>query len=64
MAQYNTSFDAANTSVRAFLTKVGELYLGRNFNIGAGRAKDDWKKIKNQIFQRKCAYCGRESEKL
>lgn len=41
MAQYNTPFDSANTAVRSFLTKIGELYLGRNFNIGIGRAKSD-----------------------
>ena len=27
MAIYNTSSDAANTMVRAFLTKIGESYL-------------------------------------
>ena len=64
MAQYNTSYDAANTAVRAFLTKVGELYLGRSFNIGSGRARDDWEKIRDQMFQCRCAYCGMESERL
>ena len=36
MAIYNTASDAANTAVRAFLTKVGEFYLGRTFNTGTG----------------------------
>ena len=32
MAVYNTSSDSANTMVRAFLTKVGESYIGHGFN--------------------------------
>jgi hypothetical protein len=39
MAIYNTSFDAANTAIRAFLTRVVEYYLGRSFNTGDGKAK-------------------------
>jgi len=40
MTIYNTSADAANTAIRAFLTRVGEYYLGRSFNTGNGKAKD------------------------
>ena len=36
MAIYNTPADAANTAVRAFLTKVGEFYLDRSFNTASG----------------------------
>ena len=60
MAIYNTSADAANTAVRAFLTRVGEYYLGRPFNIGSGKAKDDWSRIRKDIFKGRCAYCGEE----
>ena len=31
MTTYNTSSDAANTMIRAFLTKIGEEYLGHYF---------------------------------
>ena len=34
MTTYNTGADAANTAVRAFLTKVGEYYLD---NIPRGK---------------------------
>lgn len=46
MTIYNTSADAANTAIRAFLTRVGEYYLSRSFNTGSGKAKDDWNRIK------------------
>jgi len=41
MAKYNTGNDSANTAVRAFLTQVGEFYLGDRstkvkFNTGSG----------------------------
>ena len=36
MTTYNTSTDSANSNVRAFLTKVGEFYLGRSFNTSSG----------------------------
>ncbi len=62
MTIYNTSADAANTAVRAFLTRVGEYYLGRPFNTGSGKAKDNWKRIKLDIFKGRCAYCGEECE--
>ena len=39
MAVYNTTSDAANTVVRAFLTRVGEYYLGHTFNTGSGKGK-------------------------
>ena len=58
MAIYNTSSDASNTSVRAFLTKVGELYLGHGFNTGSGKGKAIWDDIKSNIFNDSCAYCG------
>ncbi len=45
MAIYNTASDTANTAVRAFLTKVGEFYLGRSFNTGSGKGKADWERI-------------------
>ncbi len=64
MAIHNTVLDAANTSVRAFLTKIGEYYLGRNFNTGTGKAKQDWEIIRDQIFEGKCAYCGKTNSKL
>ncbi|MFC1924634.1 HNH endonuclease [Chloroflexota bacterium] len=62
MTIYNTSADAANTAIRAFLTRVGEYYLNRSFNTGSGKAKDDWNRIKVDVFQGKCAYCGEECE--
>ena len=35
MAIYNTSSNAANTMVRAFLTKIVESYLNYSFNTGS-----------------------------
>jgi len=64
MAIYNTSSDAANTAVRAFLTKVGEFYLGRSFNTGSGKGKADWERIRDEVFGGQCAYCGSESQQL
>jgi len=64
MAIHNTSFDAANTAVRAFLTEIGEYYLGRSFNVGSGSGKRDWLKIRDVIFEGKCAYCGKSDLKL
>jgi hypothetical protein len=65
MAVYNTASDAANTAVRAFLTKIGEFYLGRSFNTGSsGRAKQEWENIRDTIFEKKCAYCGKSDSKL
>lgn len=64
MAVHNTSADAANTAVRAFLTEVGEKYWGRLFNTGTGSGKVIWEEIKNEIFTGKCCYCGRHSAKL
>lgn len=58
MAIYNTASDAANTAVRAFLTKVGEFYLGRSFNTGSGKGKADWERIRDDVFKGECAYCG------
>jgi len=64
MAIYNTSSDASNTAVRAFLTKVGEFYLGRSFNTGSGKGKKDWLRIRDEVFNAKCAYCGIIGEAL
>lgn len=64
MALYNTAYDASNTAVRAFLTKIGEYYLGRSFNTRSGLAKQDWLKIRDEFFGRCCAYCGISSVKL
>ena len=64
MAIHNTSYDAANTAIRAFLTKVGATYLGKTFNTGSGPGKTIWTKIKDEIFDGKCCYCGKVSDKL
>ncbi len=64
MALYNTPYDAANTAVRAFLTKIGEYYLERSFNTSSGLAKKDWLKIRDEIFEGCCAYCGVSGVKL
>jgi hypothetical protein len=64
MAGHNTSFDAANTAVRAFLTKIGEYYLKRSFNTSSGKAKADWEKIRDKVFGGKCVYCGKKDIKL
>lgn len=64
MAIYNTSSDAANTAVRAFLTTVGEVYLQRSFNTASGTGKKDWEKIRDEVFQGRCAYCDKEDSKL
>lgn len=64
MAVHNTSADAANTAVRAFLTEVGEKYWGRVFNTGTGSGKVIWEKIKNEVFNGGCCYCNEHSEKL
>ena len=58
MAIYNTASDSANTAVRAFLTSVGELYLGRSFKTGSAQGKKDWTRIKESVFGNCCAYCG------
>lgn len=64
MAVYNTSSDAANTAVRAFLTKVGEFYLNRKFNTTSGPGKADWERIRDVVFEARCAYCGEDGAKL
>lgn len=64
MAIYNTSADAANTAIRAFLTKVGEFYLGRSFNTGSGKGKADWERIRDVVFESRCAYCGESKQAL
>jgi len=57
MAVYNTPSDAANTAVRAFLTSVGEHYLGKSFNTASGPGKKLWDQIRKD-FAESCAYCG------
>lgn len=64
MTVYNTASDAANTAVRAFLTKMGEFYLGRAFNTGSGKGKKDWERIRDVVFESKCAYCGESAHSL
>jgi hypothetical protein len=64
MAVYNTSSDAANTAIRAFLTEIGSYYLNRSFNTGSGQGQQDWIKIKDHVFGGKCAYCGCGDSKL
>ena len=57
MTTYNTSADSANSNVRAFLTKVGEFYLGRSFNTSSGWRGKYWEKIKTETFNSRCPYC-------
>ena len=64
MTTYNTGSDAANTIVRAFLTKVGEFYLEQTFNTGNGKGKAEWLRVQTESFNSKCAYCGEEHQKL
>ena len=64
MAVYNTASDSANTAVRAFLTKVGEHYLGYSFNTGSGKGKALWLSIRDSDFNSCCAYCGEKNDKL
>ena len=64
MALYNTASDSANTAVRAFLTKVGEFYLERTFNTASGKSKADWERIRGNVFDEQCAYCGEAEHKL
>jgi len=64
MAVYNTASDSANTAIRAFLTKVGEYYLGHSFNTGSGKGKALWLSIRDVDFNSCCAYCGEKHDKL
>ena len=64
MAVYNTASDSANTAVRAFLTKVGEYYLGHSFNTGSGKGKTLWLSIRDDDFNSCCAYCGEQTQPL
>jgi hypothetical protein len=57
MAIYNTSSDAANTAVRAFLTSVGEFYYGASFNTSSGKGRAIWTQIQKDLGN-SCAYCG------
>ena len=61
MAVYNTASDAANTAVRAFLTQVGEYYLGQSFNTGSGTGHHTWEVICRD-FGGLCAYCGAQNK--
>ena len=58
MTTYNTYADAANTAVRAFLTSVGEYYLGEKFDKNSGSGKKKWETIIRN-FDNKCAYCNK-----
>ena len=64
MAVYNTSSDSANTAIRAFLTKIGEHYWGKSFNTSSGASRKVFEKIRDEVFEKKCAYCGNKSLKL
>lgn len=64
MAVYNTSYYSANTAVRAFLTKVGEQYLRKTFNTNSGTSQKIWYKIRDEIFESRCAYCRSMDSKL
>ena len=63
MTTHNTASDAANTAVRAYLTTLGEKYLGHGFNTASGKGKQLWTTIK-EAFDNKCAYCAKETERL
>ena len=62
MTTHNTASDAANTAVRAYLTDLGEKYLGHGFNTGLGKGKKIWSEIKNS-FGHRCAYCDEDVPK-
>ena len=64
MATYNTPSDSANTAVRAFLTKMGESYWGKSYNTGSGTSKSIYLRIKNEIFESTCVYCGESNKQL
>ena len=63
MTTHNTASDAANTAVRAYLTTLGEKYLGHGFNTSSGKGKHIWGKIK-ESFSNRCAYCDEEPTRL
>ena len=44
--------------IRAFLTKIGEEYLGHSFNTGSGKGKEIWTRIKEKAFDKKCVFMG------
>ena len=62
MTTHNTAFDAANTAVRAFLTSLGQRFLGHGFNTSSGRGKRIWLTIKSEDFVGRCAYCNVETD--
>lgn len=57
MPYRDTAFSAANTMVRAFLKKIGEEYLGQQFNTIGGTGTASWLRIRDDVFGGKCAYC-------
>ena len=63
MTTYNTSSDSTNTTIRAFLTKIGEEYLGL-LNTGSKKGKEIGTRIKDKTFNKKCAFCGSLSDIL
>ena len=50
--------------IKAFLTKIGEDYLGHYFNTGSGKGKEIRTGIKEKTFNKKCAFCGSLSDNL
>lgn len=50
--------------IRAFLTKVGEYYLGHSFSTGSGKGKSLWLSIRDNDFNGCCSYCGEKKNKL
>ncbi len=64
MTTHNTASDAANTAVRAYLTSLGEQFLGHGFNTGSGKGKSIWTVIKKDDFESRCAYCGSDNTEL
>ena len=63
MTTHNTASDAANTAVRAYLTALGEKYLGHGFNTGSGKGKRIWEEIR-ESFDNRCAYCSEKDVRL
>ena len=58
----NTPSYAANIATRVFLKKVGEHHLGRVFDTESGQGREDWNRIKNEVFGGECSYCGKKGK--
>ncbi|MGB0283988.1 MAG: HNH endonuclease [Candidatus Poseidoniaceae archaeon] len=50
--------DAANTAVRAFLWQAGAEVWGSRFNVKSKAGSRIWDKIKQDVFDGECMYCG------